>query len=274
MINQDIKNTLKEIAQHSGHITVLTGAGISAESGIPTFRGPEGYWTVGAKEYHPQEMATHSMFTQYPDEVWKWYLYRLGVCRRAEPNPGHLALVEMERRFPKRFILMTQNVDGLHLRAGNSPERTFQIHGNISYMRCASECSEAIYPIPEGVSVKAKGEDLTESDRQLLKCPACGKLARPHVLWFDEGYNEHHYRFASSMKAAQRTALLLIVGTSGATHLPNLVAWEVFRRKGVIIDINIEENPFSRMALSSGRGYFIKKPSAAVLPEILEALGG
>ncbi|NNE36864.1 MAG: RNA polymerase subunit sigma, partial [Gammaproteobacteria bacterium] len=78
------------------NVTFLTGAGISAESGIPTFRGPEGYWSVGSREYQPQEMATYAMFCQHPDEVWKWYLYRLGVCQDASPNDGHKALVELE----------------------------------------------------------------------------------------------------------------------------------------------------------------------------------
>ena len=81
----------------------MTGAGISAESGIPTFRGPEGYWTFGSREYHPQEMATFNMFSRHPEEVWRWYLYRLGVCSNAEPNDGHYALVDMEELLEDRF---------------------------------------------------------------------------------------------------------------------------------------------------------------------------
>ncbi|MDR2550505.1 MAG: hypothetical protein LBD10_09950 [Desulfobulbus sp.] len=181
-----VRNVLRKIAQRNGGITILTGAGISAESGIPTFRGPEGYWTVGSQIYHPQEMATFWMFSQQPDEVWKWYLYRLGVCRAAEPNPGHQALVAMEQRFGDRFTLITQNVDGLHLRAGNSPERTYQIHGNIEYMRCSLECSGTVYPIPHAVQPKTKDDRLTDQDRELLCCPLCGARARPHVLLFDE----------------------------------------------------------------------------------------
>src|SRR5665647_3745503 len=98
-MQEKIRSVLRKIAQGTGRITALTGAGISAESGIPTFRGPEGYWTVGSTVYQPQEMATFHMFSLMPDEVWKWYLYRMGVCRRAEPNPGHLALVAMEQQF-------------------------------------------------------------------------------------------------------------------------------------------------------------------------------
>ncbi len=269
-MNKDLTEILIDFALSSKRITILTGAGISAESNIPTFRGPEGYWTIGSREYHPQEMATYSMFIQKPEEVWKWYLYRLGVCKKARPNPAHLALVEMERLFNDRFTLITQNVDNLHIRAGNSLEKTFQIHGNIFYMRCANECSSNIYPLPEDISGKAKGEDLTPEEQLLLRCPDCGERSRPHVLWFDEAYNEKYYRYHSSLEVAGQTELLLIVGTSGTTNLPNQVAWEVKNHDGIMIDINIEENPFAKMALTCNRGYFIKKQSSVVLPQILD----
>ena len=269
-MNKDLKEILQDFALGSKRITILTGAGISAESNIPTFRGPEGYWTIGSREYHPQEMATYSMFIQKPEEVWKWYLYRLGVCKKARPNPGHLALVEMERLFNDRFTLITQNVDNLHIRAGNSLSRTYQIHGNIFYMRCANECSSNIYPLPEDISGKSKGEGLTPEEQILLRCPDCGERSRPHVLWFDEAYNEKYYRYQSSLEVAGQTELLLIIGTSGTTNLPNQVAWEVKNHDGIIIDVNVEENPFSNLALSCSRGYFIKKQSSVVLPQILD----
>ena len=272
MVNQNLKKILQDFAQSSKRITILTGAGISAESDIPTFRGPEGYWTIGSKAYHPQEMATYSMFMQKPHEVWKWYLHRIGVCIKAQPNPGHLALVEMEKLFQNRFTLITQNVDNLHLRAGNSLKNTFQIHGNIFFMRCAYECALKIYPIPEELIVKTKLDNLTDSDLKLLVCPDCGNPTRPHVLWFDEFYNEHYYRHQSSLEIAGDTDLLIIVGTSGATSLPNQVVWEVFSRDGIIIDINIEDNPFSNLALKSTRGFFIKEPSSKALPNILQIL--
>ena len=263
---------LRDIAAGSGKITILTGAGISAESGIPTFRGPEGYWTVGSKVYHPQEMATFHMFCQMPDEVWKWYLYRMGTCGAAKPNAGHQALVAMEEQFGDRFTLITQNVDGLHLRAGNSLARTYQIHGNVFYMRCSMECSETVYSIPEAVRPKNKDEHLTDSDRQLLRCPLCGGRSRPHILLFDESYNEHHYHFSSALSTARQTALLIVVGTAGATNLPNQVAREVYRNDGVIVDINIETNPFSLLAQSSSRGFFIQNSSATALPALLAAM--
>jgi NAD-dependent deacetylase len=266
-----LKTILFDFAKTTKRITVLTGAGISAESGIPTFRGPEGYWSIGSREYHPQEMATCSMFMQKPDEVWKWYLYRMNICSKAKPNPGHIALVEMEGFFQDRFSLITQNVDGLHLRAGNTLARTYQIHGNISFMRCAHDCSSKIYPLPADLPGKEKGEDITEEEWRLLKCPDCGKMTRPHVLWFDEAYNEKYYHFHTSLAVAAETELLLIVGTSGATNLPNQVAWEVKNHNGVIVDINIEENPFSKLALSGEPGFFIQQPSGTALPSIMEA---
>ncbi len=271
-MQEDVRAVLREIAQGTGRITVMTGAGISAESGIPTFRGPEGYWTVGSKLYQPQEMATFHMFTLQPDELWRWYLYRMGICRQASPNSGHMALVAMEQLLGDRFTLITQNIDGLHLRAGNSLARTYQIHGNVSCMRCSMECSEEIYPIPEAVRPKTKEEHLTDADRHHLRCPLCGARSRPHVLLFDENYNEHHYHFESSIKAAQETELLLVVGTAGATNLPNQVAREVFLRDGVIIDVNIETNPFAKLAKTSTRGFFLQQSSASALPAILQAM--
>src|SRR5215467_12132598 len=141
----------REALAREGRVVVLTGAGISAESGIPTFRGKEGYWTVGSKEYHPQELATHEAFTAMPWDVWAWYLYRRTVCRRAEPNPGHHAIVRMAAALPDRFALVTQNVDGLHRRAGSPDASTYPIHGDISLMRCSAECGLDRWPIPDAV---------------------------------------------------------------------------------------------------------------------------
>jgi NAD-dependent deacetylase len=261
---------LKEFARGQDRLTVLTGAGISAESGIPTFRGPEGYWTIGSTVYQPQEMATYHMFSNDPWEVWRWYLYRLGICAQADPNPGHMAIVAMEKMFSERFLLITQNVDGLHLRAGSSPEKTFQIHGNIFSRRCDRPCTKEIFPMPSALRGKERDNPMTEEEKQLLRCPKCGGMTRPHVLWFDESYDETHYRFESSLAAAAKTDLLLIVGTSGATNLPNQVAWQVHHRGGVIVDVNIEKNPFTDLALKNNRGYFVQKSSGTALPAMVD----
>ena len=264
-----LEKVLKAFVHSEKMITVLTGAGISAESGIPTFRGPEGYWTIGSEEYRSQDMATQRMFLKQPHEVWKWYLYRMSVCARAAPNPGHLAVAEMERLFGGRFSLVTQNVDNLHLRAGSTPARTFQIHGNIFLMRCADECSETLTPVPAVFENWSRDRDLTPEDAALLRCPRCGGLSRPHVLWFDEVYNEPFYRLTSTLDVARRTDLLIVCGTSGTTNLPNKVAWEVSRRhSAVIVDVNIDVNPFAALATRLG-GYAVTGTCGQVLPEIL-----
>ena len=251
-------------------VSVLTGAGISAESGIPTFRGPEGYWTIGSTVYTPQEVATYAMFTRHPEEVWSWYLYRFTVCLDAAPNAGHLALAELERKLGDRFTLITQNIDNLHLRAGNSPQRTFQIHGNINHVRCANECSKEMPLLAEPLRRRRESRELSEAEWALLRCARCNGWLRPHVLWFDEFYDEEHFRFESSVRAASGTDLLIIVGTSGTTTLPNHVASIVHQRGGAILDINIEESAFTQLARSSNHGAFIKQPAARALPALVK----
>jgi NAD-dependent deacetylase len=259
--------------KRDGNVVIMTGAGISAESGIPTFRGKEGYWTVGSQHYHPQEMATYANFNRMPEEVWTWYLYRRGVCHRAAPNVAHQAVVECEKGLGDRFTLITQNVDGLHLRAGNSRERTFEIHGNIDFMRCANECSTTLYAMPDGVASKDQGNRLTPEELALLRCPRCDGPSRPHVLWFDESYNEHHFRFESSLQAAQTCDLLVVVGTAGATNLPNHVVHLAIEAGASVIDINPESNPFSAAAEAAG-GFWLQGGAGAELPKLVAKLLG
>ena len=271
-MKQPFEDILNAVVNSSERITVLTGAGISAESGIPTFRGPEGYWAVGASEYTAQEMATYRMFQQNPEEVWKWYLYRMEVCRQATPNAGHTALKDMEDLFEDRFALITQNVDALHLRAGNSRERTYQIHGNLFYMRCAQDCAEQLNPLPTALYGKKKGEAISEAEKKLLRCPQCDGWSRPHVLWFDEAYNEIYYHYQSALAIAEQTEFLIIVGTSGATNLPTQVAWLVNRNDGILLNIDIERNLFANLALGSRRGMFLEEPSETALPRLVSQM--
>jgi NAD-dependent deacetylase len=267
-----VRDRLAEFQRGNGTMVVLSGAGISAESGIPTFRGKEGYWVVGSREYQPQEMATHATFARDPEAVWAWYLYRLGVCRAARPNAGHEAVVQLERLLGDRFLLITQNVDGLHLRAGSSADRTYQIHGNIDFCRCDAECGQPIFPFPDGISPGTeRSASLTDDQRVALRCPGCGGWARPHVLWFDEYYDEEHFRYESSLTAAAGAELLLVVGTSGATNLPMQVGQLALRHGATIIDVNPEPNLFSYLAEEAG-GAFLRGPSSRILPLIVEAL--
>ncbi|MBI4816548.1 MAG: RNA polymerase subunit sigma [Deltaproteobacteria bacterium] len=252
-----------------GRTVVVTGAGVSAESGIPTFRGPEGYWTVGSKHFRPEDLATQRAFRDMPWEVWSWYLFRRGVCRKASPNAGHQALVELEELLQDRFVLITQNVDGIHLRAGNSLDRTYQIHGNIDFMRCADECTDDLYRVPELISIDwPKDRRVDDAERSLLVCPSCGGRARPHVLWFDEAYDEVHFRFDSSIRAAGRADLVIIAGTSGATSLPVHVAEIAAQRGVVMLAVNLEESPFTELAERLPKGAALFGQSGSILPEI------
>lgn len=261
-----------------GRLVVLSGAGISAESGIPTFRGREGYWVVGAREYQPQELATMAMFRRVPEEVWSWYLYRRTVCRAAAPNDGHRAVVELERALGERFRLITQNVDGLHLRAGSSLERSYQIHGNIDFARCLEPPNSGVWPLPEDLAPKGRGEPLTKQERAVLhagsgECP-CRGWARPHVLWFDECYDDANFYFTATLDAASRADVLLVVGTSGATSLPVQAGMVAVDSGATIVDVNPQPNPFTQMAERAREGYVLQGPSGRFLPLLVQCLRG
>lgn len=253
-----------------GRVVIQTGAGISAESGIPTFRGPEGYWTVGSKVYHPSEMATHRSFLEQPREVWRWYLYRRTVCRRAQPNPAHHALVRLENALGERFMLVTQNVDGLHLLAGNSLSRTCQIHGNIDFMR-AADGSEGMFPLPEGLPSFEKDTPLEEDVWETLVIPD-GRRARPHVLWFDEYYDEVHFRAETALRAAAQCDLMIIIGTSGTTSLPHQCVDYALRNNAIIINIDPGSGPFSELVTSYERGGWVQSTAGDALPPIIDAI--
>jgi len=260
---------LEGVRRASGRVLALSGAGISAESGIPTFRGAEGYWVVGSRNYVPQEMATREMFDRAPEEVWRWYLYRFGICRGAQPNAGHQALAELEEALGDRFTLVTQNIDGLHRRAGS--RRVLAIHGDAAYVRCAAECGAGLMDLP-AFPARGKGDPFTAGDRARLTCPRCRGWLRPHVLWFDECYDEPYYRLESSLRAAEEADLLLVVGTSGATNLPMQIGRLACSRGAALVDVNPEENPFSALAERSGRGFFARGTACERLPAIAAAL--
>lgn len=255
-----------------GPIVFVTGAGISAESGVPTFRGPEGYWTVGSTNYRAEDLATFEAFSAMPEEVWAWYLYRRAVCRAARPNDGHLALAALERTLGDRFLLVTQNVDGLHLRAGSSLERTYQIHGNIDFCRCEHE-HPIVRRLPEGLPLDwPKAKRLGPSERALLRCCAGEDWARPHVLFFDESYDEALFHFESSLTAAASAAMVVVIGTSGATNLPTMVVQIAAQRGIPLICINQDESPFTQLAQQLPRGEVLLGPASEHLPTLLACL--
>lgn len=264
--------------EREGPIVFLTGAGISAESGVPTFRGAEGYWKVGSVNYQPEELATRAAFAQMPEEIWAWYLYRRGVCRAARPNAAHLALVAAEKVLADRFLLVTQNVDGLHLRAGTSAARCYQIHGNIDFMRCEQE-HPRLRDIPASIRVDwPRAHKLSEGDRAALRCcEGAGSggpgWARPHVLWFDESYDEELFRFESAMDAGARAAMLVVVGTSGATSLPSHLVSLAARRGIPLVVVGPDDSPFTRIAHGAQNGLVLKGTAGEWVPHLVRALG-
>lgn len=190
MCEKAIKRVAEKI-KASARVVVLTGAGISQESGVPTFRGADGLW----KSFRAEDLATPEAFHRDPVLVWKWYDWRRGLIKPLLPNPGHYALVDLEKRIPG-FSLVTQNVDGLHRVAGNSDP--IEMHGTIWRVRCL-ECRKTFENREVPMSI-------------LPKCEACGGLLRPDVVWFGESLDEKIlYRIYSLL---QKTQVMLIVGTS------------------------------------------------------------
>ncbi|WP_061248658.1 SIR2 family NAD-dependent protein deacylase [Leptospira alstonii] len=236
------------VSKHKHHfqkITAITGAGISAESGIPTFRGADGLW----KNFRAEDLATPQAFQKNPKLVWEWYLWRRGIIETKDPNSGHEALAELEKRHTD-FFLITQNVDGLHLRAGS--KKLIEIHGNIFINRCSSCDNEILIPI-------------STPNEPLPKCNVCGSLFRPGVVWFGESYDES--KLKQSILRMRNTDLLLIIGTSGAVSMPVYLA-EIAKESGsIIIEINPEESSFTPSV-----DLFLKGKSGEILPDLIHEI--
>jgi NAD-dependent deacetylase len=223
-------------------VVVLTGAGISAESGVPTFRGAGGLW----RQHRPEDLATPEAFARGPRLVWEWYDWRRARVAKAEPNPGHMALAQLERRVPD-FTLITQNVDGLHQRAGS--RRVLKLHGDIWTLHCLG-C----------------GLEETNHDVPLREIPprcSCGGLFRPGVVWFGEALPADILRHA--MEAAAHAQVFLVVGTSAvvqpAASLPLLAQ----QNGAKLVEVNLEETPLSAQADASFWG-----KAGELLPRLLE----
>jgi NAD-dependent deacetylase len=224
-------------------VCVLTGAGISAESGIPTFRGAGGLW----REYRAADLATPGAFERDPKLVWEWYDWRRGVVKAARPNAGHDALAEYERRRPDGFTLVTQNVDGLHERAGSRAVE--RLHGSLWRVRCTGcgrDVEDERAPLPELPP----------------RCGECGALLRPGVVWFGEMLPEA--ALEAAVAAASSCEVMLVVGTSAVVY-PAASLAPLARRAGArLIEVNVEETPASGLAEVHLRG-----SAGAILPEIL-----
>jgi NAD-dependent deacetylase len=206
-------------------VSVLTGSGISAESGVPTFRGEDGLW----RHYRAEQLATPQAFARDAALVWEWYDWRRGLIAACEPNAAHRTLVEMERKC-EEFVLITQNVDGLHQRAGS--ERIVELHGNIWQVRCTAEGSVSVnedVPLPEIPP----------------RC-SCGAPLRPHVVWFGESLD--HSLLQAAHAAAERCDLMLVIGTSAVVQ-PAASLPAIAKHHGAyLIEVNLERTPLSPYA--------------------------
>ena len=235
-----------EVLRRARHVCVLTGAGISAESGIPTFRDAlTGLWA----KFSPEELATPEAFERDPETVWSWYEWRRQLVREAQPNAGHLALAEFARRVPD-LTLVTQNVDGLHQRAGSRD--VLEYHGNILRDRCTVE-----------QIVAQRSEDTRRAG--LPRCAACGGLLRPDVVWFGEAIPAGPMTLAAA--AAEECDVFLSVGTSSLVYPAAGLAEVALRRRATVIEINPNETDLSPHAHLVLRG-----PSGQVLPALLERI--
>ncbi len=265
-MTEQLRDRIALFLSHRRKLVALVGAGISADSGVPTFRDDDGIWTIGSVNYVPQEMGTAKMLRANPIEVWKWKLNYNNFFKKAEPNAGHFALKELEDMLGDRFQLVTQNIDGLHFEAGSSRERTLQIHGSIEHTRCLKGCTEELFGLPN-VSY-TKGEEWTEAHTKALACPKCGGFLRPHVLLFDENYDD--FNWESSLKAAQECGMLLMVGTTLATNLPQAVFMEAMSRNALCINVN----PSKRIDLKHKEKnvHWLEGSATTVLPELVNIM--
>jgi len=222
-----------------GPVTALTGAGVSAESGVPVFRGEEGLW----RNYRPEELATPDAFRRNPRLVWEWYEWRRELIGARSPNPAHETLATMDKTLPD-FTLITQNVDGLHQAAGS--ESVLEVHGNIWRVRCTA-CpylsEDHRVPLPELPP----------------RCPECGGLLRPDVVWFGESLSQEVLDAAWAAAAGCQT--MLVIGTSAVVQPAASLPMVALRNGAQLIEFNPAETPLSRQADD-----VIRAPAGEALP--------
>lgn len=229
-------------------LVVFTGAGVSRESGIPTFRDPvEGIWA----KYDPMWLATMEGYLHDPPLVWRWYEQRFGVVAQTEPNPGHRAIAELEQLIP-RGVVVTQNIDGLHQRAGSS--EVVELHGSMLRYKCLT-----------GRHTGFTRADFAGQAEQPPRCPSCGEILRPDVVWFGEALPDEDLGYAFHL--AQTCDAMLVVGTSGvvqpAASIPLLAA-----QAGIpVIDVNPQPDELARSMTM-----FLQGRGGEVLPRLIEKL--
>lgn len=241
-----------DLLRQARRIAVLTGAGVSKESGVPTFRDAhDGLWA----QYDPQQLATPEAFRRDPKLVWDWYTYRRQMVSAAEPNPGHHALAALEKRFPDTRII-TQNVDDLHERAGSTA--VIHLHGNIARSKCSTNCQAT----PTYIDIS---QIEWKADAGPPPCPHCGSHVRPDVVWFGEMLPER--ALSEAMAISADCDVMLVVGTSGlvtpAASLPGYARDHGAR----IIEVNPDYTMITRVADLKLDG-----PSGEILPQVLRVM--
>lgn len=235
-------STMRDLLQKKSKVVVLTGAGVSAESGMPTFRGKDGWW----RNYRAEELATPTAFARDPKLVWEWYDMRRKIIHDCKPNPAHETIAEMEKYFDN-FQLITQNVDGLHNRAGNL--NIIELHGNLWRVRCLEENRTFMF-----MEVPLK---------KLPPTCECGALIRPDVVWFGESLPRE--AIDNAFAAAQDCTVMLVVGTSGIVY-PAAALPKVAKQSGAtVIEVNLEPTPFTEFVDQSFMG-----KAGDVLPKFWE----
>lgn len=225
-------------------ICFLTGAGISAASGVPTFRGSDGLW----KKFRPEELANFEVFSKNPELVWEWYNWRRELIRNVRPNLAHYALVDFERVFSE-FAIITQNVDDLHRKAGSV--KIIELHGNIMRNKCA-ECSR---PVSNNIDF-SKG---------IPTCPECGGLIRPNVVWFGEMLPDGAIRQAQD--AAMRSEVMFSVGTSALVEPAASLPFMAKGNGAYVVEINLETT-----SLTDSADEFLRGPADVILPQLFIAM--
>ena len=236
--------TVRDWVAGARHLLVLTGAGVSAESGVPTFRDAQtGFWA----QYSAEEMASEAGYLAHPQRVWDWYQYRRRLVSEVAPNAGHYALAHWQQRHPERITLVTQNVDGLHQRAGSSG--VLCLHGNLMENRW-------LLPTKPCCDMR-----FTEDDAP-PQCPGCGNYVRPAVVWFGE--NLPHAELQQSQDAAKGCDVMLVVGTSGNVYPAAGLAHIAARGGAKVVIINPQATGLDELA-----DLRLAATSADVLPQIL-----
>lgn len=215
----DLESARERLAQ-AGRVTVLTGAGISAESGVPTFRGKGGLW----ENHRPEDLATPKAFARDPDLVWRWYFWRRDLISQCSPNPAHMALAKLEA-MRDQLTLITQNVDGLHRLAGSRDP--LEIHGSIWRLRC-TKCGRL-------------WEDREVNGPDKPMCSECGGLARPDVVWFGESLDQS--LLDAAWQAARQADFMLVVGTSAVVQPVAGLAGVAKEAGAFVVEVNLDPTP-------------------------------